>query len=229
MAIYAISDLHLDFSGEKPMDIFGDNWKDHETKIFDSWKEKVTDDDLVLIPGDITWGLKMIEVKKDLDRIDGLLGQKIISKGNHDLWWQSQKKLNDLCLKTVVFLQNNHYIYKDTAIAATRGWLPKDSDEFDEHDEKVFKREVARLDNSLKSIKTNVGKRIVMLHYPPFNFSDNSPNEFVDIMKAHQVDICIYGHLHSDGHKFVREGNVCGIDFHCVSSDYIDFELKKIL
>lgn len=229
MAIYAISDLHLDYSGEKPMDVFGVNWKDHEQKIFDSWREKVKDDDLVLIPGDITWGLKMDEVKKDLDRIDKLLGKKIISKGNHDLWWQSQKKLTDLSLKTIVFLQNNHYIYGDIAIAATRGWTPKDSDEFDEHDEKVFERELTRLNNSLNSIKTYVEKKIVMLHYPPFNFGDSSPNEFVDIMKAHSVDICIYGHLHSEGHKFVREGNVDGIDFHCVSSDYIDFNLKKIL
>lgn len=228
VAIYAISDLHLDYSGEKPMDIFGANWSEHEEKIFDNWNKKVKEDDLVLIPGDITWGLKMIEVKKDLDRIDKLLGKKIISKGNHDLWWQSQKKLNDLCLKTIVFLQNNHFIYEDIAVAATRGWSPKDSDEFDEHDEKVFTRELTRLENSLKSIKTSVSKKIVMLHYPPFNFIDRSPNEFVEIMKEHGVDICIYGHLHSDGHKFVKEGKIDGIDFHCVSSDYIDFDLKKI-
>ena len=229
MAIYSISDLHLDYSKEKPMDIFGTNWEDHEEKIFKSWKEKVKEDDLVLIPGDISWALKLQEAKKDLDRIDELLGRKIISKGNHDLWWQSKSKLNAFSLNTIDFLQNEHFLYRDIAIAGTRGWPPRDSDEFDDHDEKVFKREVNRLDISLGSIKKNVSKKIVMIHHPPFNFSDSSPNEFVEVMKNHNVDICIYGHLHADGHKFAVEGNIEGIEFHCVSSDYINFELKKII
>lgn len=229
MKIYAISDLHLDYSKEKPMDVFGANWIDHEEKIFENWKSKVKEEDLVLIPGDITWGLKIDEVKKDLDRIDSLLGKKIISKGNHDLWWQSKAKLDALSLNTIEFLQNDHYLYGDVAISATRGWAAKDSEEFDEHDEKVFKREVGRLDMSLSSIKDNVKIKIVMIHYPPFNFIDNSPNEFVDVMKRHNVNICIYGHLHGEGHKFAVEGEVEGIDFHCVSSDYINFNLKKIM
>ncbi len=228
MAIYAISDLHLDYSKEKPMDIFGDNWIDHEEKIFKSWREKVKKDDLVLIPGDISWALKLDEAKKDLDRIDKLPGIKIISKGNHDLWWESKKKLNALSLNTIDFLQNEHYIYKDTAIAGTRGWSSKDSGEFNEHDEKIFKRELNRLDLSLSSIDENVSKKIVMIHYPPFNFKDGSTNEFVSLMKEHGVDICLYGHLHAEGHKFVIEGTIEGIEFHCVSSDYIDFNLKKI-
>ncbi len=211
------------------MDIFGENWKDHEEQIFKNWQEKVKEEDLVLIPGDISWGLKLEEVKKDLDRIDELLGRKIITKGNHDLWWQSKSKLNALSLDTIDFLQNEHYIYEDIAIAGTRGWSSRDSDEFDEHDEKVFKREVNRLDISLGSIKKKVSKKIVMIHYPPFNFKDKSPNEFVEVMKNHDVDICIYGHLHSEGHKFAVEGNIEGIEFHCVSSDYINFDLKKIV
>ena len=229
MAIYSISDLHLDYSKEKPMDIFGTNWENHEEKIFKSWREKVKEEDLVLIPGDISWALKLKEAKKDLDRIDELLGRKIISKGNHDLWWQSKAKLTALSLSTIDFLQNEHFLYEDIAIAGTRGWPPRDSDEFDDHDEKVFKREVNRLDISLGSIKKNVSKKIAMIHHPPFNFSDSSPNEFVEVMKNHNVDICIYGHLHADGHKFAVEGNIEGIEFHCVSSDYINFELKKII
>lgn len=228
MAIYAISDLHFDYSKEKPMDIFGDNWVEHEAKIFKSWKEQVKEDDLVLIPGDISWALKLDQAKKDLIRIDKLPGRKIMSKGNHDLWWESKRKLNALSLKTIDFLQNEHYIYRDVAITGTRGWSSKDSDEFDEHDEKIFKRELNRLDLSLSSIKTNVSRKIAMVHYPPFNFKDSSPNEFVDLMKEHDVDICLYGHLHAEGHKFVVEGNIDGIEFHCVSSDYINFDLKKI-
>lgn len=229
MAIYAISDLHLDYSKQKPMDIFGDNWLDHEEKIFNSWEDKVKEDDLVLLPGDISWSLKLHEAKKDLDRIDNLLGKKIISKGNHDLWWQSKKKLNELSLDTIKFLQNEHYIYENIAITGTRGWTSKDSEEFDLHDEKIFLRELNRLDTSLSSIKTKVDKKIVMIHYPPFNFSDGTPNEFVDIMKKHKVDICIYGHLHGEGHKFVIEGIIEEIEFHCVSSDYINFDLKRII
>lgn len=229
MAIYAISDLHLDYSKQKPMDVFGENWMEHEEKIFKSWENKVEKDDLVLLPGDISWGLKLHEAKKDLDRIDSLMGKKIISKGNHDLWWQSKKKLDELSFKTINFLQNGHCIYKNIAIAGTRGWISKDSEEFDIHDEKIFSREINRLDMSLTSIKAKVDKKIVMIHYPPFNFSDGFGNEFIDIMNKHNVDICIYGHLHGEGHKFIIEGMVEGIEFHCVSSDYIDFDLKRII
>lgn len=229
MAIYSISDLHLDYSKEKPMDIFGDNWQDHEGQIFKNWNDKVKEDDLVLVPGDITWALKLEDAKKDLDRIDGLMGKKIISKGNHDLWWQSKSKLKSLNLKTIDFLQNEHFTYENVAIAGTRGWSPKDSDEFDEHDEKIFNRELNRLELSLKSIRTKPSKKIAMIHYPPFNFKDRSTNEFVEMMKKHEVDICIYGHLHGEGHKFALEGTIEGIDFHCVASDYINFDLKKIL
>ena len=229
MAIYSISDLHLDYSKQKPMDIFGDNWQDHEEQIFKNWNRKVKDDDLVLVPGDITWALKLKDAKKDLDRIDAVVGKKIISKGNHDLWWQSKSKLKSLNLSTIDFLQNEHFIYQDVAIVGTRGWTPKDSDDFDEHDEKIFNRELNRLELSLKSIKIKPAKKIAMIHYPPFNFKNRSPNEFVDMMKKYDVDICIYGHLHSEGHKFVLEGMIEGIDFHCVSSDYINFDLKKIL
>lgn len=229
MAIYAISDLHLDCLKEKPMDIFGENWRDHEEKIFTDWKDKVTEDDLVLIPGDVSWGLKMEDAYKDLSNIDNLSGNKVISKGNHDLWWQTKSKLQALELKSIHFLQNDNYIHNNVAICGTRGWVSRDSEEFTEHDEKILSREVNRLDISLSSIKGKVEIKIVMIHYPPFNFTDGAPNEFVDIMKKHDVDVCIYGHLHGEGHFFVKEGNIEGIEFHCVSCDYLDFKLKKLI
>ena len=229
MAVYAISDLHLDFSKQKPMDVFGENWANHEDKIFENWKSVVKEDDLVLIAGDISWGLKIEEAYEDLIRIDRLPGRKIIGKGNHDLWWQTKSKLSALKLDTISFIQNDNYIYNNIAICGTRGWAAKDSDEFNEHDEKIFNREVNRLDLSLYSINSEVDKKIVMLHYPPFNFKDKTPNEFVEVMKKHNVDICTYGHLHSEGHKFIVEGEVDSIVFHCTSSDYLDFTLKKLL
>lgn len=226
--IYGIGDLHLDYSKEKPMDIFGTNWENHEERIFNNWKEVVGEEDLVLLPGDISWALKINGAYYDLKRIDELPGEKIITKGNHDFWWEGPKKLKELNLNTIFFMQNNHYIYKNIGISGTRGWIAEDIEDFNEQDRKVFNREIHRLELSLKSLEDKVDKKIVMIHYPPFNM-DSTPNKFVEIMLKHNVDICIYGHLHGDGHKFIKEGNISGIQFYCTSSDYINFIPKKIL
>ena len=226
--IYGIGDLHFDYSKNKPMDIFGDNWLDHEEQIINNWKDKVKDEDLVLVPGDISWALRHDEAYFDLKRIHELPGKKVFIKGNHDYWWQSLNKLKALELDSIEYIQNTAFQYKDYIISGTRGWYSKDSDNFTEDDEKVFKRELMRLRMSLSDIVDNDKKRIVMLHYPPFNM-DLSPNEFVFIMKEFGVDICIYGHLHSEGHKYAVEGNIEGIEFICVSSDYINFNLKNIM
>lgn len=224
--IYAIGDLHFDSSKEKPMDIFGENWMDHEEKIIDNWVDLVQDEDIVLLPGDISWALKLDEAIEDLSRIDALPGKKVITKGNHDYWWSSLTKLNELKLKSIFFLQNNSYSYNGFGIVGTRGWISKTSEGFTANDEKIFNRELHRLKLSLESLKA-VERKIAMIHYPPFN-GDLSPNEFVDIMKEYKVETCIYGHLHSEGHKYAIEGNIEGINIHCVSSDYIDFLPKKI-
>ncbi|MGO1470717.1 MAG: metallophosphoesterase [Tissierella sp.] len=225
--IYGIGDLHFDYSKQKPMDIFGDNWLDHEDQIIKSWKDKVEKEDIVLIPGDISWALKLEQAQLDLKRIDDLPGKKVFIKGNHDYWWQSLKKINDLNLKSLFFIQNNSYIYKNIGIGGTRGWNSRDSDFFTEKDEKIFRREVLRLRNSLSSIEKNVEKKIAMMHYPPFDMN-LKPNEFVEVMKEFNIDLCIYGHLHSEGHKYIVEGELEGIEFHCVSSDYLKFQLKSL-
>ncbi|HHV38773.1 MAG TPA: serine/threonine protein phosphatase [Tepidimicrobium sp.] len=226
--IFGIGDLHLDYFKEKPMDVFGDNWIDHEKKIFDDWKDSVEDGELVLLPGDISWALKLEDAYYDLKRIDELPGEKIITKGNHDYWWSGQKKMNGLGLKTIRFLHNNSYTYGEMGIFGSRGWTPKDAEGFDSHDNKIFNRELHRLELSLSSIEGKVKKKIVMLHYPPFNL-DLTPNSFVNLMREYDVDICIYGHLHAEGHRFIVEGEIHGIQFHCVSSDYMDFKLKRII
>jgi hypothetical protein len=226
--IYGIGDLHLDYLKQKPMDIFGDNWIMHEEKIFNNWVKVVKEDDLVLIPGDVSWSLRMNEGIKDLSRVNDLPGMKVIIKGNHDYWWESKKKMDALGLENIYFIQNDSYIYKNIAIAGNRGWYPKDTEGFTAHDKKMFERELSRLNLSLSTIREGVDKKIVMLHYPPFNF-DLKPNEFTSLMKEYNVDICIYGHLHSEGHKYVVEGNIEGIQYYCVSSDYIDFSPRKII
>ena len=225
--IYAIGDLHFDSTKKKPMDIFGDNWINHEEKIIDNWKRNISQDDLVLIPGDISWALKLNEAKDDLEKIDKLPGKKVISKGNHDYWWISLNKLNNLQLDSIFFIQNTSYIYNNIGLAGSRGWFSKDSEGFDENDLKVYNRELHRLRLSLESIGGGIDKKIVMLHYPPFNLN-LEPNDFHEIMLKNKVETCIYGHLHSDGHKFAREGIIDGIEYHCVASDYIDFRPKLI-
>lgn len=228
--IWGIGDLHFDHTKDKSMDIFGGNWINHEEKIIEDWISRVSDDDIVLVAGDISWALKIEDAKSDLTRIDELPGEKYFIKGNHDYWWASLNKLNSLGLKTINFIQNNHFINGSVAIFGTRAWLPRDADNFTPEDEKIFKRELMRLENSLKSY-TNEDEsitKIVMIHFPPFS-SNGKPNEFVALMEKYNVDNCVYGHLHGDGHVFVKEGTFNNMDIKCVSSDFLDFKLKKIL
>lgn len=227
--IWAISDLHFDHTAEKSMDIFGENWVNHEQKIIEDWESKVTDEDIVLIPGDTSWGLKINDSILDLNRIDSLPGEKFLIRGNHDYWWSSLNKLNNLNFKTLNFIQNNHFVSGSNVIFGTRGWLPRDADNFTIEDEKIFKRELLRLEHSLKSYKdiNNDVTKIVMIHFPPFN-SRGEPNEFLKIMSDFDIDICVYGHLHGDGHNFVKEGNYYNIEVNCVASDFLNFSLLKI-
>lgn len=223
--IYAIADLHFDFSKEKPMDVFGDNWKDHDKKIISDWKEKVRDDDLVLLPGDISWALKLKDAVDDLNVIDSLPGKKIISKGNHDYWWSSLNKMNNLGFKTIKFLYNNTYEYEDISICGCRGWISKDSLEFTQEDEKIYNREVNRLKISLEQAKNK--KIIALIHYPPFN-QDHSASDFTKLLTDFNVKLCLYGHLHGQGHKYRYEGELDNVSYKFIASDFLDFKLERI-
>lgn len=220
--IYGISDLHLDYTEDKSMEIFGANWYNYQNRIFENWNEIVENDDLVLIPGDISWGLKLSDALPDLQKIENLPGRKILLRGNHDYWWKSLNKLNALGFQTIEFLQNNSFIYENYNIAGTRSWSSRDSSEFDKDDEAIFKRELIRLELSLNTIKNDL-ETIVMLHYPPFN-KQGRPNEIGEVLKNYNnITTCIYGHLHSEGLASVVEGEIDGINYRCLSADYIDF------
>ncbi|MDO5715166.1 MAG: metallophosphoesterase [Tissierellia bacterium] len=223
--IFAIGDLHFDHSKKKPMDIFGPNWIDHEEKIMKYWKDQVGPQDVVLLVGDISWGLKLKDAVNDLHRIHQLPGQKIISKGNHDYWWSSLGKMKGLGFHSLHFLNNNSYTIGDIGICGTRGWAPRDSQEFSQQDEKIYLREVGRLKLSLDSVKQK--EKIAMIHYPPFN-QDFTPNEFSKMLADYNVRHCIYGHLHGPGHRYVFNGELLGVKYQCVASDYVDFKLQKI-
>ena len=228
MALYAISDLHLGFNLDKPMDIFGDNWINHEEKIKENWYKLIGSDDTVLIAGDISWALKESDSQRDLSWIDELPGKKIISKGNHDFWWGSISKLNK-SFNTIKFIQNNFYSYNEYAICGTRGWICEGSDKYTEKDDKIFKREVIRLRLSLDSAKhKGFEKFIVMIHYPPTN-EKFQESEFTKIFKEYNVSKVIYGHLHGNALGRVLDGLIDKIEYNITSSDYLNFCPKKIL
>lgn len=228
MALYAISDLHLALSTDKPMDIFGGHWSNHDEKIKKNWTDKITEEDTVLIAGDISWSMKHEESKMDLDWINKLPGKKIISKGNHDYWWSSISKLNAM-YDNMKFLQNNFYVYNEYAICGTRGWLDPSSDKFNSKDAKIYAREQIRLRLSLDSAKkAGYEKFIVMIHYPPFA-DENKETDFMKIFKEYNVEKVIYGHLHGPSNVKAIEGIIHGVEYIMTSCDFINFNPIKIL
>ena len=228
MALYAISDLHLALSTDKPMDIFGVQWVNHDEKIKKNWKEKITEKDTVLIAGDISWSMKHEESKIDLDWINSLPGNKIISKGNHDYWWTSISKLNSMYDNTK-FLQNNFYTYNDYAICGTRGWIDPSSDKFNSKDAKIYAREQIRIRLSLDAAKkSGFNKFIVMIHYPPFG-EENKESELMKIFQEYNVEKVIYGHLHGPSNVKAIVGLINGVEYIMTSCDFINFDPIKIL
>jgi uncharacterized protein len=232
MAIFAISDLHLALSVYKPMDVFGGRWNNYMEKLKTEWERCVTGNDTVIVPGDISWATYIEQAFEDFNLINSLPGMKIISKGNHDYWWTTLKKLekyveeNDF--RTIKFMHNNNYKIEETYICGTRGWICPGEDKFSAEDSKIFSREVQRLELSLKSTEKGGAEDIlVAMHYPPFN-PRGEKSDFVEIMNSYGVKTCIYGHLHGESCKNAVEGNVEGIDFICVSADSLNFKPLKL-
>ena len=197
MSIYAISDLHLSFNTNKPMNIFG--WIDYENKIKKDWLEKVSENDLVLLPGDFSWEIKLENTYKDFEFINNLPGKKLLLKGNHDLWWGTLNKMREFLeeqkIKNIDFIYNNSYEFEGNIIAGTRGWnLSEETPE----DAKIKKREVNRLELSIKDGIEKYGDNkpiIACMHYPPI-LKGNTNNEFTKVLEKYNVNKCIYGHLH---------------------------------
>lgn len=227
MQIYAISDLHLALSISKPMDIFGHRWSNYMDRLKTSWEMTVSNDDYVIVPGDISWATYLKQAFKDFEFLNSLPGKKIILKGNHDYWWTTISKLEQFAasnnFSTISFMHNNSFRLDKTILCGTRGWAIPDETS-DAEDIKIFNRELNRLDMSLKSAeKTNNDRVIVALHYPPFN-SKGEPSEFISIMKDYNVKMCIYGHLHGEKTHSAVEGEIEGICFKLVSADYLEFK-----
>ncbi|EFM39340.1 Ser/Thr phosphatase family protein [[Eubacterium] yurii subsp. margaretiae ATCC 43715] len=226
MNIFAIGDLHLSNSlPEKSMEKFG--WINHQQKIFENWEQNVEDEDIVLLVGDISWAMKLEDAFVDLAEIAKMKGQKILIKGNHDFWWQSINKIKNYD-EHMFFMQNNVYEIEDYVICGTRGWLCPNRIKFDEQDEKMYKREVLRLERELIEASKYNKKIILLLHFPPTN-DEKQESDFTRLIKKYNVKTVIYGHLHGqESFNLSYNGMIGDVNYHLVSADYLDFKLKKI-
>ncbi len=246
MSIWAISDLHLYFSSpDKNMNIFGEEWENHAEKIETTWKSRVAKDDLVLIPGDISWAMKFENALIDLKWIDSLPGTKLLIKGNHDYWYASISKMTPSLPSSIIILHNDAYHYNDIAIGGTRLW---DCKEFNfneyidikenahmheekissEQSERIYQRELLRLEESLKQMHKSAKFRIAMTHYPPVS-ADLKDSEASKILEKYHINVCVFGHLHSlkkNSHLFGEKNN---IQYLLTSCEYINFTPIKII
>lgn len=227
MALYAIGDLHLSLTVNKPMDIFGPGWTDHVGRLEEAFS-KLNDDDTIVLCGDISWGIDFEESLADFRFIDRLPGKKLILKGNHDYWWNTAAKMKKFFaeneLNSLDILHNNAFTYGDYAICGTRGWFYEE--EQSGHNSKVLNREVGRLEASLKA----AGERHILafLHYPPLYTGYRCP-EVIAKLEEYGVEQCFYGHLHGPTHKRAIEGQLGCVNYHLVAADYLGFVPKKVL
>ncbi len=226
MALYTIGDLHLSLAKEKPMDIFGDNWNGHTEKLRQSFAS-LTDEDLTVLCGDLSWGMGLEETLPDFQFVDSLPGRKIILKGNHDYWWTTAEKLRKFCesegIENLQVLNNNCFFYENIALCGTRGWF---YDLDGEHNEKIFRRELIRLETSLKAAG-EAAEKICFLHYPPLCRTYRC-GEILQLLALYGVRNCYYGHLHGPGIRLAVEGERDGITYTLTSADHLGFRPLQI-
>ncbi|MBE6925276.1 MAG: serine/threonine protein phosphatase [Ruminococcaceae bacterium] len=228
MALYAIGDLHLCLGAEKPMDIFGGAWVGYMDKLRQGFSQLTSEDTTVLL-GDLSWALSLDGAKADFAFINDIPGKKIILKGNHDYWWSTAKKFGEFCerygFSDMQILNNNHFEYDNFAICGTRGWFYEETRSGKE-DERVFLRELIRLEASLKSAGEK--ERVVFLHYPPL-YKGYRCDEIMDLLHKYSVRRCYYGHLHGASHALAMEGLWEDIDFRLVAADRVNFTPVKVI
>lgn len=224
MKIFAISDLHLSNSCDKPMDIFGGNWEGYTDKIIENWKAKVSADDIVLIAGDISWAMKLDEAKADLEWIDKLPGKKIIIKGNHEYWWKSISSVREILPPSIMAIQNDAIKIENMIFCGTRGWtVPEKDKELEPEDLKIYKREVERLKLTLmfaKNLRKEGDKVVAMIHFPPFN-TDKEESDFTKLFEEYDVDVVIFGHLHGYT-KCDKVSEIDSVKYYFTSCDHIN-------
>lgn len=222
MKVFAISDLHLSNACDKPMDIFGGRWVGYTQKIERAWRETVSDSDLVLIAGDISWAMRLDEAVPDLLWVDSLPGKKIIIKGNHEYWWKSISAVREVLPASISAIQNDAIRVNGLVVCGTRGWdIPEKNSS--EEDIKIYKREVERLKLSLRAagaIRQKGDRLICMLHFPPY-LLNNTDTDFTRLLSENHVDSLVFGHIHGkSNYPISRE--IGGVKYFFSSCDQID-------
>lgn len=223
MALFAIADLHLSLGEDKPMDIFA-GWNDYVKRLKDNWLKLVSDEDTVVIGGDISWAMRLEQALTDFKWIENLPGKKILLKGNHDYWWATKSKIDKFLsennLNSLSILFNNSYICGDYAVCGTRGWFLENGAP---EDIKVLNREVGRLRASIESALNAVKEPVVFLHYPPY-YNGTECKEIFDVLIEYNIKKCYYGHIHgANNFRYAFEGNYKGVELKLISCDKLSF------
>lgn len=228
MALYALGDPHLCLGADKPMDVFGGRWEGYMEKLRAGFSVLTPDDTLVLL-GDLSWALDMERAAPDFAFLADLPGRKLIVKGNHDYWWTTKRKFERFCgdhgFENLELIHNSCALYGEVALCGTRGWFYEE-DKQGTHDEKIFRRELGRLEASLKAAGER--EKLCFLHYPPKYRGYECP-EILQLLHEYGVKRCYYGHLHADSIRLAIQGESDGIDFRLVSADYVNFTPQKVL
>ena len=232
MSLFSIADLHLSLSADKPMDVFGSRWQSYTEKIEKNWRAIVSDEDTVIIPGDISWAMSLEEAATDFAFIDALPGKKLIGKGNHDYWWSTMTKMHAFTaahgFSSIDFLYNNAFRCEDYIVCGTRGWYVEERLQNARENadyEKIVTREAMRLDMSLKEAEKLRGEDssmiLVYLHFPPV-FRSFVCRELVSVLHAHSIKNCYFGHIHGT-YNVPRCVDFEGISMTMISADFLNF------
>lgn len=237
MNIYSISDLHLSFATSpdpgnwdaveyKPMSDLDDRWTDHAREIYNNWLQTVDENDVVLVPGDISWAMRLDQLHCDLQYLAMLTGHIVAVQGNHDYWWQSISRTREAMPPNMQLIQNDHMRFGELAVCGSRGWLCPNGSFFKEEDRKIYNRELIRMENSLKSA---VGAKeiIAMTHYMPTN-EKHEYSGFIELFQKYGVKAVVYGHLHARACRYRLPETLWGINFYLVSADYLEFKPQLI-
>ncbi|MES2199680.1 MAG: metallophosphoesterase [Chlamydiota bacterium] len=246
MSIWVLSDLHLAVGNpSKDMSVFGPSWERYMDKIEKNWRSCVQEEDLVLIPGDISWASTLEQAKIDLNWIHALPGTKVIIKGNHDYWWASNAKMEAALPSSIHYIYNNAFHWKDITLAGSRLW---DTEEYNftpfiefvenprerkenkvslEESQKIFEKELERLRRSLECLDPKASFRIALVHYPPIG-SQLEASKASNILEEFHIDICVFGHLHNVRENSLPFGTKEGVQYVFASADYLDFMPLKI-
>jgi len=228
LAVFAISDLHLPGGDVKPMDVFGEHWSGHFEKISSDWRERVSAEDVVLLPGDLSWAMALNDARGDLEAIGALPGRKVILRGNHDYWWSAIGRVRDALPEGMYAVQNDCVQLAGRTICGTRGWtIP--NDQTAPEDVKVYRREVLRLQMTLTDARRRAGDAplLCMMHYPPLTEGQRD-TEFVELLARYGARDVVYGHLHGASLKGAFRGEYRGMRFHQVSCDGLDFKMYRL-